>query len=219
MPFIEHILSTIAPHECLRCGKENTVLCTECSDGLLRVPERCYRCLTNNSGYKTCKSCRANSDLHAVYPVTMYEGAAKDLIHSLKFERSRASADVIADLLVQKLPDLDDVVVTHVPTATSRIRMRGYDQAALIARRLAMRLGVEYIPLLSRLGQQRQVGKNRLERRLQMRELFIATQKLPNKHVLLIDDVITTGATLEACARILREAGAKRVSAAVFAAA
>ncbi len=148
----------------------------------------------------------------------MYEGVAKDLIHVLKFERSRASADVVANLLAETLPVLGDIVITHVPTATSRIRTRGYDQAALIARRLAIQLGVEYAPLLSRLGQQRQVGKNRSERRSQMQELFIATKK-PAKHVLLVDDVITTGATLEACARILKDAGAKRVSAAVFAAA
>ena len=219
MPLIEYIVSTIAPHECLRCGAENTVLCTACSAGLVRVPERCYRCLTNNLGHKTCKSCRAGSTLHAVYPVTMYEGVAKDLIHALKFERSQASADVVANLLAERLPELGGIVITHVPTATSRIRMRGYDQAALIARRLATQLGVEYVPLLSRLGQQRQVGKNRSERRNQMQELFIATKKQPPKHVLLIDDVITTGATLEACARILKNAGVKRVSAAVFAAA
>ena len=218
MNVIEYILSTIAPHECLGCGVEGSVLCTRCSQALPIIPERCYRCLRSSAGYRTCKACRSHSALHDVYAFTEYDGSAKELLHKLKFERLRAGALSAANLMARQLT-APNMIVTHVPTATSRVRQRGYDQAALLARRVALNLNAEYTPLLARLGQQRQVGKNRSERQKQMQTLFITIKKQPPHYVLLIDDVITTGATLEACARVLKAAGVKRVSAAVFAAA
>jgi predicted amidophosphoribosyltransferase len=99
------------------------------------------------------------------------------------------------------------------------VRQRGYDQALLIAKSLSQRLGRPYVPLLARMGDQRQVGHSRITRLNQMEGAFrpLNTMILKNRHVLLVDDVLTTGATCEAAARILRSNGAKRVSAAVFA--
>lgn len=222
MPLIEYILSTIAPHECVNCGHEGSLICSICTEQIKRVPSRCYQCQQITSGFRTCPTCRRNAGLYAVYPFTVYEGAPKQLLHKIKFERLRSGAETVARCMAPMLADLPaGILVTHVPTATSRIRERGYDQAAEVARHLAAIMGYEYTPLLSRYGQQRQVGKNRQERREQMQTLFAATKRaaLQNKHILLIDDVLTTGATLEACAATLKEAGARRVSAAVFAAA
>lgn len=219
MRVIEHIISTIAPHECLGCGLEGSLLCAACSQQLPPIPERCYRCLRTNPGSVTCKSCRSSSALYSVTPITTYDGLAKELVQKLKFERARAGATTVAALLAEHLTLPTNTVITHVPTATSRVRERGYDQAALIARQLAAQTGAMYLPLLGRLGQQRQVGKTRLERHQQMQQLFVAVKSQVPSQILLVDDVITTGATLEACAKILKAAGAKRVSAAVFAAA
>ncbi len=217
MRVIEHILSTIAPHECIQCGSEGDLLCQACSQGLLSVPERCYRCLRSSIGFRTCQACRRQSALYSVRPVTVYNDVAKELIHKLKFEHARAAVVPITDLMRFDLPQT--AVLTHVPTATSRVRQRGYDQSLLIARQLARHTGLSYVPLLTRLGQQRQVGKNRAERHTQMQELFLVRKKQIPKQIILVDDVITTGATLEACAHKLKEAGAQQVSAVVFAAA
>jgi ComF family protein len=112
-----------------------------------------------------------------------------------------------------------DVFITYVPTANARVRERGYDQAALIARELSRQVGSPCVPLLARVGGQRQLGQGRAARKKQMEGAFrvLKPALLQNKHVLLVDDVLTTGATCEAAARVLRQAGAKRVSAAVFA--
>ncbi|HSW66010.1 MAG TPA: phosphoribosyltransferase family protein [Bacillota bacterium] len=150
----------------------------------------------------------------------MYEGMAKEVVYGLKFGRKRMAARDIALALAARFSKIDATLVSHIPTAPSRVRQRGYDQAALIARALARELGLPYAPLLMRLSNDRQVGRTRIQRRQQMRGAFRVTRpELLNQHVLLIDDVLTTGATCEAAAQTLQKAGAKRVSAAVFAAA
>lgn len=221
MHLIEHILSTIAPHECLGCGREGRLLCDICASVDAALPPRCYRCRRPSPAFRTCKICRTHSPLHSVYALKPYGGFTKDLVHQLKFERTSSAAREIAELMYPGLAVASDLLVTHIPTATSRARMRGYDQAALIARGISTRLGLEYAPLLARSGQARQVGKNRKERFMQLQTSFatIRPRTMQGRHILLIDDVVTTGATLEAAAAILKGAGAMHVSAAVFAAA
>jgi ComF family protein len=110
-------------------------------------------------------------------------------------------------------------VITHLPTASSRIRLRGYDQAQLIAKRLAKSRGLEYQDLLRRSGRSRQVGSSKKDRFKQLSGAFSAKQprKIKGKHILLVDDVLTTGASIESAARELKACGAKRIEAAVFA--
>jgi len=165
--------------------------------------------------------CCTYSDLSQVWAATIYKGAAKELVRALKFDRAAAAADAIAAALAVQVPARHDWVIAHVPTVYGRARQRGYDQAQLIARRLAKRLGCAYVPLLVRQGNQRQVGQSRVVRQQQMATAFRASLRTaaPQPPVLLIDDVITTGATLAAAAHALRAAGVRTVHAAVFAAA
>lgn len=222
MRVIEHILSTIAPHECLACGKEGQLLCAICAAGSADALPRCYQCQNTSEEFATCGRCLPNTSLYSARALKIYGGSAKELVHMLKFERARGAADVIAQLMTPALADLpQNTLVTHVPTATRRARMRGYDQAQLIARQLAVALGLEYAVLLARSGQARQVGKTRAQRQEQLRGQFAAVRPhiVQNRSILLIDDVITTGSTLEACANTLQKAGAHRIDVAVFAAA
>lgn len=218
MRFIEDLFNILAPHECLVCTREDKLLCGPCRDGLVTLPPRCYICKRWSDNYRTCQQCRRNSSLFEVRAVTEYSGAAKELIHQLKFARAKAAAKTIAEALAGKLP-AEEILITHVPTAPSRIRERGYDQAALIARAVAKQTGLPNTPLLARANDWRQVGQQRQARLRHMKDAFRVrgAPLLQNKHVLIIDDVLTTGATCEAAARTLRQAGAKRVSAAVFA--
>ncbi len=218
MPFIEYIIALIAPHACLGCGLDGTLLCKDCAHGLSTTVSRCYRCRRVTEEYRTCHSCRSSSKLFRVWSATPYEGLAKTVIYKLKYERARAAAQDIARKMAASLPD-GHWIVCHVPTSTTRIRQRGYDQAQLIAKEVAKQTGTPYASLLTRLGQQHQVGQKRAARRQQMNGAFMARhfEHIRGSHILLIDDVITTGATLEAAAAVLKAAGARRVSAAVFA--
>lgn len=222
MSIIENFIRLLAPYPCLQCGTEGAFLCTACEQMLPPVPSRCYRCQCITEEHRTCKECCARSPLWAVYVATPYQDLAKQVVHSVKFARASAAAEVIARSLAGRLPAFPDrLLVTHIPTANQRVRARGYDQAALIARAVAKQIGATSIPLLVRTGNQRQVGQNRAQRQQQMHGAFGVRYSaiIHNSHVLIIDDVITTGSTAEAAGLALQAAGATKVSAAFFAAA
>lgn len=217
---LEAIIRVLAPHYCLGCGREDTLLCDSCRlSGLRTIPSRCYRCKTLTTDAAVCKKCRSEGPLRHIWASCEYEDLPKQLIHKLKFERAKAAHKPIAIQIDDTLPVLTGVTISHVPTATSRVRQRGYDQSRLVARELSRLRSLPYRSLLLRRGQQRQVGAERSVRVTQAQDFFAAKEQrdpLPT-HVLLVDDVLTTGATLQAAARCLRRAGVKCVDAVVFA--
>ena len=215
------LLSLLAPHECLGCSAEGALLCATCRGGLSPAIERCYECHEATIGGRTCPNCLACTPLYAVRAATKYEGTAKDLLWKLKFGRARAAADEIGAMLARTTArrDMSGAIVTHIPTATNRVRQRGYDQARLIAKAFAQTKSAQYTPLLRRSGNVKQVGASRSVRTAQLANVFrpIHTEHIRNAHIILVDDVVTTGATLATAAEILRDAGARRVEAVVFA--
>lgn len=222
MRLLEKVIGLVAPHNCIVCSREGELLCDWCiPDAVTLLPDRCYYCKQISDNSAVCKSCRQKgSRLSNVWVRTGYEGTAKQLVYQLKFNRAKAAARPIARLIDETLPWLEpDTVLVPVPTATSRRRSRGYDHAELIAKELASIRNLSCQPLLVRIGQSRQVGAGRKERLLQLQSAFIAREMGAFKNVplVLIDDIVTTGGTVEAAARALKTAGAKHVCAAVFA--
>jgi ComF family protein len=217
---IEPLLTLIAPHECLQCTTEGSLLCENCMQKLPLPDSTCYRCEQSTTNFVTCKSCSRNSLLHSVVPYTQYVGIAKDLIWNLKFSRTKAAArDIARQLHIPTSHDGHPMVIIFVPTATSRIRVRGYDQARLIAQSLARLHRITLMPALVRIGQHRQVGASGQMRRAQLHQAFRTTYKaqVAGKHIVLVDDVVTSGATLDAAATVLKKAGAWRIDASIFA--
>ena len=144
---------------------------------------------------------------------------SKELIHVLKFERTRAATDVIVRAMLSSLPDeYQNAIVVPIPTATTRRRLRGYDQSVLIAFGISKHLHQPMKQLLVRMGQSRQVGSSKADRLKQLEHAYkvIRKDKVQGSHIILIDDVMTTGGTLESAARTLKKAGASRVDAVVF---
>jgi len=216
---VDQILALFAPFDCLACKKEGLLLCRECQKHVPLAPGVCYSCLSPTPT-ALCARCCSRVMLHSAWSATTYQGVSRQLVGRLKFSRTQAAAVIIAHIITQRLPALPaDSVVVHVPTANQRVRQRGYDQAQLIARELARLQQLPYQALLRRYGNSRQVGANKSERRQQLRYAYYCPhpERVAGKNILLIDDVLTTGATLEAAATTLRRNEAKTISAVVFA--
>lgn len=228
MSLIETAIGWLAPPQCISCGEEGCALCEICCESeIIPFGSRCWRCAKLSDRSRTCGSCRQNGTPRYVWITTDYEGTAKKLVSIYKFGHLRAAAEPIADLMAETfLSNNSDerikkyrYLVVPVPTATSRIRQRSFGHAELLAHMLAGRLELEGASVLGRLGQQRQVGKRRANRLAQTKDNYFVRQpqKLAGRNILLVDDVVTTGATLQAVTSALRQAGARHVDALVFA--
>lgn len=221
MHVMEKIISLVAPHTCLKCDSEGSLVCSGCRVMLgADLPSRCYLCYKSTPDNSVCSACKRKSSLKSVWVRCVYTDIAKQLVRAIKYSRAQNGTKIIAQELKNALPSsMSEYVIVPIPTANTRKRQRGYDHAQLIARELATALDVPCQELLLRLGTSRQVGSKREDRLRQLDGAFMCKK---NKHlkvqkILLIDDVVTTGATIEAAARELRQNGYRDVSAAVFA--
>jgi ComF family protein len=171
---------------------------------------------------RLCGRCRAiRPSFTGVRSVFVYEHAARDAVHALKFRGLSAIAPRMAGLMAQRLvdwgPPIDSIV--PVPLAGSRRRQRGYNQSELLAKELSRLTALPLAPralLRPRSASPQYRLSDRDERRRNVSGAFVAGKRVPQGGVLVVDDVITTGATLDACSRVLADAGVERVFALTF---
>ena len=191
-------------------------------------------CLTcHEPGPQWCRRCRFATALLPqvhVHPAVVgvpiqaalaFEGVAKDLVVALKYRNRRAAGTVLADLMVRRVGLAAYDVVTWAPTTASRAGRRGFDQSELLARAVARQLGVPCRRLLYRQhhrgDDQHQTGRTRWQRLIG--PTFRARRPMAAMRVLVVDDVVTTGATMAAAVTALRQAGFGVVDAVAAAAA
>jgi predicted amidophosphoribosyltransferase len=203
MSLLHAVTAALVPPLCATCGRTcrpDAVLCTRCSRRLAEANP------LEGAG---------PPGIDRAWSSAPHESVARDLVTALKFRRLLPAADLIADRIEWLAPaSLLSGTIVPVPTAPLRTALRGFDPAAEIAAALARRTQLPLQPCLSRRGGGRQVGKRRAAR-IGHPPLIQARGKVPTS-VLLIDDVLTTGATLSSCANALRSAGSIRVAAITF---
>jgi LSD1 subclass zinc finger protein len=216
------LLSLIAPPACWCCRagvRAGEALCGTCRSALpfLRGA-RCPRCALPAPCGRRCPAA-GGAVAHAWSPVA-FSGPARDLVHALKFHGARTAADVMAAQIVAGAPAgllRAGAVLVPVPSHPRHVRARGSDHARTLARLIGGRTGLPVACCLTRAGPAvRQVGSSRAARRANGRLRVQVRSRTPASAV-LIDDVHTTGATLEACAIALLERGTERVSAIAYA--
>jgi predicted amidophosphoribosyltransferase len=204
MGVLEGLAGALAPPLCVACGR----LCHE--EGFL-----CGRCGRRLAALEPLRG-TGPPGVDRCWSSAPHEGVARDLVVALKFRRLLPVAGLMAERVAWLAPGgLFGGAVVPVPTSPLRSLARGFDPAAELAIALAERTDMELCPCLGRGGFGRQVGRRRAER-LGRPPRIRAPRSAP-RSVVLVDDVVTTGATLSACARALRAAGAVRIVAVTFA--
>lgn len=214
---IDRLLTVIAPHYCYGCGEVGHPLCDNCAYDIIHDGyDACLVCgKPSLSG--VCQACAPDLPFSSAMCVAARSGVARRLLDEYKFERARAAAVTIAGLMHACYPDLPSgMIVTTIPTISSHIRQRGYDHAALLARRFVRLRGLEYRSLLERNTRVVQRGNGRQVRERQMQGAFACGQALGDRPVLVFDDIYTTGATLRAAASALAARTSGEVHVAVF---
>jgi predicted amidophosphoribosyltransferase len=154
-----------------------------------------------------------------VWAPVAYSGPARDLVSALKFRGAVGVADAMAAQIAANAPPwlLEGVTLVPVPLHPQRLRSRGYNQAAAIVAALGERAQLPIVDCLLREGSSTtQVGRHRAERRAGPAGSIEVRGPVPAR-VVLVDDVVTTGATLAACQNALRDAGTSEFAAVVFA--
>lgn len=214
---LDQLFSHLAPHRCYNCRQLGGVLCLRCSEDIsMEGFSHCLLCAHPTSGSsQLCKTCRKSSPLEDGWCIGWRQDTLKNLIDDYKFAAVKQAAGPLASLLAASLPYSNQLIVTEVPTAHSHVRRLGYDHAKLLARTLAGQRRLSYRSLLKRVGQQTQHFSGRRLRQSQAAQLFSAPKPVSGS-VLLVDDIVTTGSSLMAAARVLRRSGADRVYAAVL---
>lgn len=202
---------------CFLCrGAARGLLCAECDADLPRLDgPRCPRCALASPGGETCGRCLARAPAYdATFAALAYEFPADALVQALKFRGELALAPVLGALLAARLPrGARPDYVLPVPLSAARLRERGFNQALEIARAVAAAAGA---PLAPRLAERRrdtaaQFELTLAERETNLRGAFACDAALEGAEVALVDDVMTSGATLGELAATLKRAGAARV--------
>lgn len=203
MGLLQVASSLIAPPLCAACGRgcrAEAVICTRCSRAL---------------GAAAPIASAGPQGIDRAWSSAPHDGVARSLVGALKFRRLLPVAELMADRMHWLAPGhLLGGAVVPVPASPPRLRRRGFDPAGELAAALASRLDAELAPCLARRGRGHQVGRRRAERIGRPPRIEPISES--PRSVLLVDDVLTTGATLTSCALALRGAGAKRVVALTF---
>lgn len=211
-------LDWLYPPICGGCGERGVRWCQACQQNTRVISSPvCQTCGASLSSGEVCGACEQAPPTYAgLRSWAIFAGPVRQALHRLKYARDIALGESLAGHLVEILAGLDWQIdlVAPVPLSAARLAERGYNQSALLARPLALAAGLPYRPgVLEKVRDTlSQVGLSRAGRWSNVRDAFRARRDLvQGKRVLVIDDVTTSGATLEACAQAFTAGGAARV--------
>ncbi|MDX1492408.1 MAG: phosphoribosyltransferase family protein [Pseudohongiellaceae bacterium] len=215
--------------ECLLCGhqpNDNSHLCSQCHGALAFALNPCLRCgieLHATLGSRVCGQClKIPPRIDYCHPVLRYHFPVPRLISHFKDHAQFAQGQLLAQLLAQSIKEKNDAdsspsLLVSVPLHKSRIRKRGFNQSAIIAKTIASHCGITYASDLCsrRHNTPTQRGLDKSARQRNLKNAFSITpnnaQIIRDAHIAIVDDVVTTTSTVNALAQELKSAGARTV--------
>lgn len=223
---VDPLLAVVFPSSCPVCAEAlarptRGPLCENCWSGVARKPRASCRCgQALRAAATDCGRCRRGlSPVEMGFSLGPYEGPLRVAVHELKYHGRRRVAGRLAEAIVAQDAARGllstGAVLVPVPLHPRRRRERGFNQAELLARELGCSLNLEVAPaaLVRRTDTPTQTGLSAARRRKNVAGAFAVRRRaqIAGRVVVLVDDVVTTGATARACAQALREAGATAV--------
>lgn len=224
------LIDLVAPHSCRGCGRIGAVLCECCKiynkEQQKAICPLCRMVVAENyeDGGKLVRCPNCETEMLGLFVVGWRKGALRKLVSEFKYESVRAAGEVLVEMLDEVVPDFAkilpegaEVVVVPLPTIGRHVRQRGLDHTLVLARKLAKRRGWRCEKVLTRAADTVQVGAKAKERREQAERAYEVVRPVDTeKYYLLLDDVWTTGASMKAAERVMREAGAEKIMGAVI---
>jgi len=212
------LLDLLLPTRCVVCDRNAGWLCAACLEQIERIePPVCPLCGQPTTRPGRCRSCQLTPPrIDGIRAVGFLEGSLQTAIHRFKYSNVRPLAVPLGKLASEYLEKnhLPVQTIVPVPLHSRRLRDRGYNQAELLAEQIGSAMGMRVVSdvLLRVRSTIPQVGLKADQRRKNVKGAFqCAGTSLKGQDVLLVDDVCTTGATLEACSIALRESGVRNV--------
>ncbi len=212
------VLDLIFPPRCCACGAPDTLFCDACRVDLRRIESAraCPRCGAP-AVQASCPECRGRDfAFEATRAAGLFAPPLSKLVVTFKDGPERRLAAELAGLLATAAAGLSNVTIVPVPATAAAVRRRGFDHMRVLGHAVGRTLGE---PVLACLDAGRSADQRELSRDERVRNVSGAfgLNAAPPRHALLLDDVFTTGATLDAAARVLMKGGAERVTALVVA--
>jgi len=217
------ILDLIFPKQCYGCNQEESYLCEECFKKIeLNKKFYCIICKRQTQFSELCEQCRQSYALNAVWVTSDYNNKIlQDLIHGFKYSNLQEISEILVDLMISYLKEnkilevfganSSNSIFLPVPLHKKRYLNRGFNQSELLAGHLSnfLQIPTEKF-LVRRKNTPSQIDLKKIERQNNVKDAFtlINSNELDKKKkVILIDDVVTTGSTLNECAKVLKTAG------------
>jgi competence protein ComFC len=211
---LQKLIGFVAPHDCAVCAQPGEVVCVECArSAFVRKVPSCFYCNRLTLDGRACPVCVRKTSLRGANVLWRYDGHVKPLVYRLKYANDRAVAGFMAAQLTGHFDLSGYDVVTAVPSDGRALRQRGYNQAEILARSVAKGTSLPYRATLLRTAHASQTQLRRSQRLEAVKGNFVCynPRDVVSQRVLIVDDVMTTGATMNECARMLKAAGAKQV--------
>lgn len=226
LAILSFINTVILPEYCIICRKTGKYICPECIKYRIKVNFRniCHVCGNVTFLNSLHSECEDSTNLSNLIFFCEYNFAAKKIIESIKYGGNYSVIDIIAVHMAKYLSfylsreELDRFVITSVPSHIFKQNQRGFNQSELLAQKIAKVLKIPCRPMLRKVANtKKQAGSTKGSRITNLRNTFELIPNSTSKNVMIIDDVHTTGATLNECAGVLKKSGSVKVLGFAFA--